>query len=197
MAQVRDAAFNPSSPHSSSGGADSYNHEGTPETKLTVFSADDNSARSNKLVTALSLNGPADRPVHYHVNPVETFGDLSAASEKDPFVSTTTVPKSDQKLSPTASAFRPVSVPVVAHGSLNAPTGMNAAGGLGANRQLFTSQATAKFSNELGISRCLVIYSASQPISITDVEGYLAVRLLLSAFPIRLLMASLTLRHRS
>jgi hypothetical protein len=183
MAQVRDTAFNPSSPHSSSGGADSYNLEGTPETKLTVFSPDDNSARSNKLVSALSLNGPSDHPVHYHVKSVETFGDLSAASEKDPFVSSTTVPKTDQKLSPTASAFRPVSIPVVAHGSLNVSPGLNAAGGLGANRQLFAPQATAKFSNELGISRCLVVYSASQSVSISDVEGYLQVRLTTVDFP--------------
>ncbi|KAK4123256.1 hypothetical protein N657DRAFT_681376 [Parathielavia appendiculata] len=173
MAQVRDATFNPSSPHSSSGGADSCKHDGTPETKLTVFSPEDSSARSNKLATARSLNGPPDHPVQHNINPPETFGILSAAAEKDPFVSITTVPRGEQRLSPTASAFRPVSVPVVAHGSLNVPPGMNAAG-LGVNRQLFTPQATAKFSHELGISRCLVVYSASQPVSIADVGDYLA-----------------------
>ncbi|KAK4106163.1 hypothetical protein N658DRAFT_9123 [Parathielavia hyrcaniae] len=173
MAQVRDAAFNPSSPHSSSGGADSYKYDGTPDTRLTIFSPEDSSARSNKLVTARSLNGSSDHPAQDRVKASETFGILSAAAEKDPFVSTTTVSRGQQGLSPTASAFRPVSVPVVAHGSLNVPPGMNAAG-LGVNRQLFTPQATAKFSNELGISRCLVIYSASQPVNIGDVEDYLS-----------------------
>jgi hypothetical protein len=178
MAQVRDAAFNPPSPHSSSAGADSYKHEGTPETRLTVFSPDDGSARSNKMPMALSLNAPSDHsdgPVHFHrVNAIGGFGDPSAAAEKDPFVSSTTVAKGEQKLSPTASAFRPVSVPLVAHGSLNAPPGMNA--GLGANRQLFAPQATARFSTELGVSRCLVLYSPSQPVTLTEVEGYLEVR---------------------
>ncbi|KAG7290986.1 hypothetical protein NEMBOFW57_000993 [Staphylotrichum longicolle] len=116
MAQVRDAAFNPSSPHSSSAGADSYKHEGTPETRLTVFSPDDGSVRSNKIPTALGLNAPSDRsdhPAHFHhVNTIEGLGNPSAAAEKDPFVSSTTVAKGEQKLSPTASAFRPVSVPL-------------------------------------------------------------------------------------
>lgn len=178
MAQVRDAVFNPSSPHSSSAGADSYKHEGTPETRLTVFSPDDGSVRSNKIPTALGLNAPSDRsdhPAHFHhVNTIEGLGNPSAAAEKDPFVSSTTVAKGEQKLSPTASAFRPVSVPLVAHGSLNAPPGMNA--GLGANRQLFAPQATARFSTELGVSRCLVLYSPSQPITLAEVEGYLEVK---------------------
>ncbi len=105
------------------------------------------------------------------------------AAEKDPFVSTTTaaVLKAEQKLSPTASAFRPVAVPLVAHGSLAASPGMSA--GLGANRQLFAPQAIARFSSELGVSRCLVLYSPARPVTLTDVEDYLAVRNLKSPFP--------------
>ncbi|KAH6849718.1 RNA recognition motif 2-domain-containing protein [Chaetomium sp. MPI-CAGE-AT-0009] len=173
MAHVRDASFNPSSPHSSSGGVDSYNYEGTPDTKLTVFSPDENSAKSNRLLTTLDLDGPSTHTTHYHVGPAEGFGNTSSATtEKDPFVSNTTT-KGEQKLSPTASAFRPLSVPLVAHGSLNASPGVNA--GHGVNRQLFAPQATAKFSCDLGISRCLVLYSPSFPITVTDAEGYLAV----------------------
>ncbi len=186
MAQARDATFNnPSSPHSSSAGADSYKHEGTPETKLTVFSPDDSSARSNRLLTGLNLNAAADHNVHpahfHHVNTVEGFRDHSVAAEKDPFVTSSTVPKAEQKLSPTASAFRPVAVPLVAHGSLHAPYGAHA--GLNANRQLFAPQATARFSSELGVSRCLVLYSPSRPVTIVDVEGYLAVRSPRSTYP--------------
>lgn len=175
MAHVRDASFNPSSPHSSSGGVDSYNYEGTPDTKLTVFSPDENSAKSNRLLTTLGLDGPSSHAAHYHhVGLAEGFGNTSSVTvEKDPFVSNTAA-KGEQKLSPTASAFRPLSVPLVAHGSLNASPGVNA--GLGVNRQLFAPQATAKFSCDLGISRCLVLYSPSFPISVTDAEGYLAVR---------------------
>jgi hypothetical protein len=177
MAQVRDAAFNPSSPRSSSGAADSYKHDATPETRLTIFSPNDESARCNKATTAVGLGGPSDQPVRFPVKPVEAFADASAAAERDPFVSSTTVIKTEQKLSPTASAFRPLSVPVVARGSLNVLPGPNA--GFGANRQLFAPQpqATAKFSDELGLSRCVVLWSPSRPINIPDAEGYLAVRL--------------------
>ena len=188
MAQVRDATFNPSSPHSSSAGGDSYKHEGTPETRLTVFSPEDTSVKSNRLLTAIGLNAPSDHSVHpvhfHHANTMEGYGNPSAAVEKDPFVSTTTaVLKAEQKLSPTASAFRPVAVPLVAHGSLAASPGMSA--GLGANRQLFAPQAIARFSSELGVSRCLVLYSPSRPVTVTDVEDYLAVRNLNSLFPCR------------
>ncbi|KAH6636087.1 hypothetical protein F5144DRAFT_591361 [Chaetomium tenue] len=172
MAHVRDASFNPSSPHSSSGGVDSYKYEGTPDTKLTVFSPDENPAKSNRLLTTLGLDNPSSHAAHYHHVGPEGFGNTSSATvEKDPFISNTTS-KGEQKLSPTASAFRPLSVPLVAHGSLNASPGMNA--GLGVNRQLFAPQATAKFSCDLGISRCLVLYSPSFPITVTDAEGYLA-----------------------
>ncbi|KAK3901924.1 meiosis protein mei2 [Staphylotrichum tortipilum] len=170
MAHVRDAAFHPSSPHSSSG--DSYKHEATPETRLTIFSPDDGPARVNKM-NVLGLGAAADHPANYHhVNNIEGFADHAATVEKDPFVSGATPLKGEQKLSPTASAFRPVSVPLVARGSLNAAPGMNA--GLGANRQLFSPQGAARFSNELGVSRCIVFYSHSQPLTINDVEGYIA-----------------------
>ncbi|SPQ22723.1 37c45b28-bf54-462f-b6d1-7581398aa1e8 [Thermothielavioides terrestris] len=177
MAQARDAAFNPSSPHSSTGGADSYKNEGTPDTKLTVFSPGDNSAKPSKLLAALNLSGPFDSTGRF-VKPTEAFSsDVSITSEKDPFISSTTVPKKAQKLSPTASAFRPVSVPLplVAHGSLNGLAAANV--GLGANRQLFAPHATptGRFSHEMGISRFVALSSsASRPITVTDVEDYLA-----------------------
>jgi hypothetical protein len=183
MAQVRDASFNPTSPHSSSGGADSFKQEGTPDTRFTIFSPEDHLARSNKLLNALNLDGPSDHAIRFRVKPAEGFGGASAdaAADKDPFISSTTI-KAEHKLSPTASAFRPVSVPLVAHGSLNVPPGLNPA--LGANRQLFPPQAAAKFSSELGISRCVVLYSPTHPVTVTDVEGYLAVRLVDSPFPL-------------
>lgn len=171
MAQARDAtSFNPPSPHSSSVGADSYNHEGTPDTRLTTFSPDENSARSNRALTKLDYHGSSGHPVHFHIKPVDGFSNVPAATEKDPFISSTATPKGEQKLSPTASAFRPVSVPLVARGSL--PVANPA---LAANRQLFAPQVTANFSNELGISRCLALYAATHPVLASDVEEYLQV----------------------
>ncbi|KAL2262379.1 hypothetical protein VTK26DRAFT_1512 [Humicola hyalothermophila] len=145
MAQ-RDAAFNPSSPHSSSAGAESYNHEG------------------------LNINGPSGHNVHFHVNPVDGFSNIPAATDKDPFISTAATPKGGQKLSPTASAFRPVSVPLVARGSLARLPLTDPA--FDANRQLYPPHATAAFSSDLGISRCLVLYAISHPVQVADVEGY-------------------------
>ncbi|KAK4135486.1 hypothetical protein BT67DRAFT_401055 [Trichocladium antarcticum] len=157
MAQARDSTFNPPSPHSSSGGGDSYKHEGTtPDTRLTVFSPDDN---SNRGLTTINFNTPSGHSNHFSV---------SVAAEKDPFVSSNNAPKQDQKLSPTASAFRPLSVPIVAHGSLN---GLNTA--LVANRQLFTPHPIAKFSSDFGISRCLILYYPSHPLTFSDAEAYL------------------------
>lgn len=174
MAQAREAAFNPSSPHSSSGGADSYKHEGTPDTRLTAFSPDGDSTKSNKLLTTLSLHATSDHPTRFHVNTVDGFGAVSAAAEKDPFISSTGLPKPEQKLSPTASSFRPVSVPVVARGSLGGLPGLNL--GLTTSTQQFLSQYTAaKFSAELSISRHLVFYASTHPVSCSDVEDYFAV----------------------
>ncbi|AEO58122.1 hypothetical protein MYCTH_2118584 [Thermothelomyces thermophilus ATCC 42464] len=171
MAHMRDASLNPSSPHSSSAGADSYKHENTPDTRLTVFSPDDNLARPNKPLTAASLDGSSSHVVQYHANTPKGFSSTTAAAEKDPFISNTAA-KAQHKLSPTALVFRPVSAPLVAHGSLNMRSGTGPA--MGANRQLLAPQPTAKFSSEMGISRYLVIYSPSHPVSVTDVEGYLA-----------------------
>ncbi len=52
MAQPREPAFQHSSPDSSKGGADSYNNEGTPDTRLTAFSPQESSAKSSKLAKA-------------------------------------------------------------------------------------------------------------------------------------------------
>ncbi|KAK3322173.1 RNA recognition motif 2-domain-containing protein [Apodospora peruviana] len=167
MAQARETAFNPSSPHSSSAGADSYKHDGTPDTRLTAFSPDESSARSNKLMTTLSLNAAANiHPVRFNVNAAESYGAGSAAAEKDPFIS-----KPEQKLSPTASAFRPISVPLVAHGSQNGMPGLNL--GLPNDFQLLGLHNASKLSTELRISRYLVLFSASKAITVANVDDYM------------------------
>lgn len=185
MAQARDTGFNPSSPHSSSGGADSYKHEGTPDTRLTAFSPDDNSARSNKLLNrTLTLGTATSQDAHsHHFHSHNSSDGYSVApasgSDKDPFISTSSISKPDQKLSPTASSFLPVSVsgPLVAHGSVNgAQNGMQ--GLLNAVQPSYTKQhgfkAADRLSTDLNLSRYLVFYS-SQPMRVAGVEEYLQV----------------------
>ena len=188
MAQAREAAFNPSSPHSSSGGADSYKHDGTPDTRLTAFSPEESSARSSKLLKALNLSTPNDQqPVRFHVQPNENYC-AAPTTEKDPFISSSTTPKTDQKLSPTASSFRPVSssIPVVAHGSLNGLHKLNTTH-LGLN-------ATQKFSNELDVSRYLHVFSPTQAISVSSVDDYIKVRF---SMGIQISFIQLTITYRA
>jgi len=177
MAQARDAAFNPSSPHSSSGGGDSYKHEGTPDTRLTAFSPDENSARSAKLLKALSLNAPSDSlPVRFHVAAPDGYCGVpaQASAERDPFVSSSVASADDQKhLSPTASAFRPVSVPVVAHGSLRGLP--NYANVPMVDYQPPAPQANTKLSTQLHITRYVVLFTSSKAITTVNVQDYLSV----------------------
>lgn len=126
MVQPREA-FHPSSPPSE-GGADSYNHEGTPDTRLTAFSPLEESSKSSRLFSSLSLSDGNDRGQSvefqsptgtHHITSPTSFG--SAGRDKDPFVSSPPE-KRQTKLSATASTFKPlstpvVSTPVVAHGS--------------------------------------------------------------------------------
>lgn len=110
--------FHPSSPPSE-GGADSYNHEGTPDTRLTAFSPLEESSKSSRLFSALSLSDDNDRgqsidfqrPTDtHHVTSPTSFG--PGAKDKDPFVSSPPE-KRQTKLSATASTFKPLSTPVV------------------------------------------------------------------------------------
>lgn len=111
-------AFHPSSPPSE-GGADSYNHEGTPDTRLTAFSPLEESSKSSRLFSALSLSDGNDRgqsiefqspPGTHHVASPTSFG--TGARDRDPFVSSPPE-KRQTKLSATASTFKPLSTPVV------------------------------------------------------------------------------------
>jgi hypothetical protein len=174
MAQARETVFNPSSPHSSSGGADSYKHDGTPDTRLTAFSPEENSARSNKqLLRSLALGASSDsHPVRFQVQATESFRGSPAAIEKDPFITSSTTSKSGPKLSPTASSFRPISVPLVAHGSANDLTVLNP--------RLAAVDLGGRLSTDLHISRYLIIYSQTgQPIGVPVFDAYLSVNFLL------------------
>jgi len=173
MAQARETAFNPPSPHSSSGGADSYKHDGTPDTRLTAFSPDENSARSNKLLKPVNLDTPSgSNTVHFHVKS-EGYPAAPGSAEKDPFVSSSSRSKAEQKLSPTASAFRPVTIPLVANGSLAGPSGFGISQPSAA-QQLNLSVGN-RFSTELGLSRYIALSAPSRPITTGDVDNYFEV----------------------
>ncbi|KAI8299723.1 hypothetical protein K4K61_010380 [Colletotrichum sp. SAR11_59] len=107
MAHNRESVvFNPSSPRSSVGGAESF--KGTPDTRLTAFSPEEGSARSSRLLKSLGQDSPDTTPSRFHSI---AFGGGISNADKDPFI-TTTSNVALQKLSPTASAFQPFVGPV-------------------------------------------------------------------------------------
>ncbi|KAK1962527.1 RNA recognition domain-containing protein 2 [Colletotrichum sublineola] len=104
MAHSREAGmFNPSSPHSSTGGAESF--KGTPDTRLTAFSPEGGSVRSSRLLKSTSQDSPETTPSRYSTS---AFGSVTSSAEKDPFIAAKSN-SGNQKLSPTASTFQPFS----------------------------------------------------------------------------------------
>lgn len=147
MAQSRDNQFSPSSPHSSSGGADSF--KGTPDTRLTAFSPTDGSAKSARFMQDICRSTSTTPPARHTGR---SYLDPTSPIDKDPFVS----PSNRTGLSPTASSFQPFGQPSFVPSS--APVGVVA----------------SALSNDLGVSR-LVAISALTAISLTQVEAWLKV----------------------
>lgn len=176
--QPREGSLNPSSPHSSVGGADSYKHDGTPDTRLTAFSPEENSAKSAKLIKAITSSPsdggqaiyPAQQP------PVSApFRNGPAQLERDPFVSTNTpVRKQEQKLSATASAFRPFAAPLVAQGSADSTAG-TASKTPSRTTPQHVLPVSPILSTDLHYSRCLVVSSSTHPVTLAGVELLLSV----------------------
>ncbi|KAH7308246.1 RNA recognition motif 2-domain-containing protein [Stachybotrys elegans] len=144
MAHSRsDNPFNPSSPRSSSGGADSF--KGTPDTRLTTFSPGCIPLES-KSSSSVSGTPSVQLPVH-----ASRDGSLT---DKDPFVTPThEVPLS--QLSPTASTFSPFTT------SFHHPFPTS----------LLTVATT--LSTDIGVSRHLGISAPSNVISVGDVDNWL------------------------
>jgi hypothetical protein len=177
MAQARETGFNPTSPHSSTGGADSYNHDGTPDTRLTAFSPDESSARSNKLLKAITPTPSSDKhDTRFRVNP-EAYSTEPGSAENDPFISSIRCPKTEQKLSPTASDFRPVTNSLVAHGSRAAQSASYGVDHHHVISQPLSASVGDRFSFELGISRYVVLSRPDHPITAGNVEDYIVVSL--------------------
>ncbi|ROW14442.1 hypothetical protein VPNG_03848 [Cytospora leucostoma] len=176
--------FHPSSPPSE-GGADSYNNEGTPDTRLTTFSPLEDSSKSSRLLSALSLSSGKTNaepikfqvPTSFHRVP-SPRPCSSKGLDKDPFISSTPE-KSQTKLSATASAFRPitasaVSTPIVAYGSSSGTPKPLTQSFTAETRYPNTGLKLASgLSHTLNLTRSLRISSSSGSVSISAVEQYL------------------------
>lgn len=194
MSQTRDLSFHPSSPPSE-GGADSYKHEGTPDTRLTAFSPLEDSSKSSRIFSSLTLNtGKAvAQPVKFEVpsgiHHVSSIDRTPTVRDKDPFI-TSTPEKMHTRLSATASDFHPLSAtpaaPIVANGSstLNTPKplGWPATAVTTANTSPYTGMRiftngplSNKFSRELKLSRSLRITSAVVHLTVESINEYFTV----------------------
>lgn len=147
MAQPRENSFNPSSPRSSTGGADSF--KGTPDTRLTAFSPEENSAKSTKLPKDFARSASATPPVKL---PSYSHRDTASQIDKDPFIS----PSHGTRLSPTASAFKPV---------INL---------VGFSLPRDGQPISTELSSEIGVSHHLEV-SSPNPLSIAEVDDCLMV----------------------
>lgn len=150
MEQARELSFHHTSPRSSSGGAESF--EGTPETRLSIFSPEDASAKSIRVSRDISRSASAT-PVKFLAGSFSA-NISSLDKERDPF----TTPGRRKGLSPTASTFQPFN-----HTDQIAP-----------RAEAEFDSVAASLSTELGLSRLLhLAYPPS--VSVPEVEGWLKV----------------------
>ncbi|KAF6820132.1 meiosis protein mei2 [Colletotrichum musicola] len=155
MALTREAAvFNPSSPRSSVGGAESF--KGTPDTRLTAFSPEEGSAKSSRLLKSLRQDSPDVIPSRFST---DVYGNATPGTDRDPFI-TADSSAARQKLSPTASAFQPFS-------SLDTRSYVPTpdCGQRGVN--LFSLGQ----KDECDLSQCLNIVSSTKPIVVADLDA--------------------------
>ncbi|KAI1153031.1 RNA recognition motif 2-domain-containing protein [Nemania diffusa] len=182
----REGHFNPASPHSSSGAADSF--KGTPETRLTAFSPEDGSAKSAKPPQSLNVRSQENRTLRFVPTPRSTleltssFVRTNAHSERDPFVSSSAINANRiQKLSPTASVFLPYPG-VLPGGPMAQPVGQqreDLVSNHGPDQQFNTTSQQANFvhaiiSTDTDVSRCLVIADPRGRLRAHDVGSYLS-----------------------
>lgn len=173
-----DHGLNSSSPHSSIGGAESL--KGTPDTRLTAFSPDEGSGKKPGIFQSLRAASAEIQPVQF---PMRQLAGAGTQGVDDPFVtSTRSVDGRRQKLSPTATIFKPVASTLIARGSFDesSPT---------RNSQWITSPGYGNSQSSLRISvlpacepikpsHCLAISARSEGghvLSTTEIEQYITV----------------------
>ncbi|KAI1454988.1 RNA recognition motif 2-domain-containing protein [Annulohypoxylon moriforme] len=194
--QTREGHYNPASPRSSSGAADSF--KGTPDTRLTTFSPEDGSTRSARVLGTLSHSSLETAPptIKYGMNALQPFGQPglfnlgTSHADKDPFISSAGSSfKGNQKLSPTASVFSPLPSAFIPRGSASEPKRADA---FSEDLSQGYSQISGplprpasvpapsdfvhdKLSTDSGVSRCLVISARmGSNVTASDVDLYIS-----------------------
>jgi hypothetical protein len=178
MSQLRETTFNASSPHSSTGNAESYRNEGTPDTRLTVFSTNEGSARSSKYYGSLALTTSSDpQPPGLTGKPLSNFRASLTQADKDPFITSHASVKHDRRLSPLASDFQPFSI---AFGSRAQPglgsTSIDDTFTANEHNALLPSNSTVASAAEGEFTRHLIFASSSnQVVTAAAVNALLSV----------------------
>lgn len=195
MVQPQEMAFHPSSPPSE-GGADSYKHEGTPDTRLTTFSPLEDSTKSSRLLPTLTLSTGKvaahsikfDFPSSIH-HAASNDSLASSVPEQDPFICSTPE-KRQMKLSATASSFQPLLAtpcsPLVANGtntlSTPRPVGRSISSAAvltspNTGMPVYTNgKLSTKFSFQMKLSRSVRITCATKQLGIDSICDYFKVR---------------------
>jgi len=165
MSQSRETAFNASSPHSSTGHADSYKNEGTPDTRLTAFSPEDGSARSSKYYSALTLTSSDPQPLRFPGKPLNTgLRPSLSQADKDPFTTSHPSDKREQRLSPLASDFQPLSLGSGGRVQPGTLALTRNDGHFDPNRALFSSPSNVASGNGVESTRYVIIASSSNQV---------------------------------
>ncbi|EGY15432.1 uncharacterized protein VDAG_06596 [Verticillium dahliae VdLs.17] len=160
MALTHDVnGFDPSSPHSSCGGAESF--KGTPDTRLTSFSPDEKPAKTSCITELTGKPWAGTKPSQF---PVGIVGKTPSIGDKDPFVTVYSRARTTSLLSPTASAFHPFSAQSeLSEGLTNS---MSTSRG---------SNASNLASHESSIPQFVQIMSPGHALRLGDIISYLEV----------------------
>ncbi|KAI4603421.1 hypothetical protein KJ359_003231 [Pestalotiopsis sp. 9143b] len=189
--QSRDGVFNPTSPHSSSGLADSF--RGTPDTRLTAFSPEENSVKSLRAPHSVGASTRESEPVKFRFGTPQSLNlplrDARFSSDsqvdRDPFVSFSAHNIAPNwKLSPTASSFDP-STAILSTRATD-PEITYAKDATGETSNLAEQQSKAKngdvfvhkdLSTDLGLSRCVKLTTGDSGtrVQFSEVEHYISV----------------------
>ncbi|KAL0931587.1 meiosis protein mei2 [Colletotrichum truncatum] len=149
-------AYNPSSPQSSTGAAESF--KGTPDTKLTAFSPEEGSSRSSRLLKPLGQDHIDIAPPRLSIN---AFSSATVDADKDPFI-TAISSTALQRLSPTASTFQPFVSPLGRDYHTVTPDSQTQTG---------TNLLPTGHRNECKLSQCLCIGSPGCVLAETELTS--------------------------
>lgn len=163
MSYAKEVSFQPSSPQSSGAGVESF--QATPDTRLTTFSPEDSLAKAAESTRSANLVGAEGPSAHL---PVNVFRSSRTQVDKDPFVATPEGRLSQQKLSPTASTFRPFGNLAIQASPHPASASVHASGHA-------IPQLPSTLSTDIGLSRCLALGAPGKRVVLADAEAYFTV----------------------